>query len=121
MFRYTKLKFIILLIFSLNALHHFMGAYFDFCKDVSSYCVVTLVQKVYIIFAFLIFPIKLLLYPIDILSYSIVKIDFVSFLLSLIMYWMLISVLVVIFRKNRVLFFIFLSFLASITLGVAFS
>lgn len=121
MWKFTKLKSIIFIIFSLNAFHYFIGAYVDFCKDPLSFCVVTIVQKIYVISGFIILPAKLLLYPIDLLAYYIIKNEPLSFLSSLLLYWLFIYALLEIYRKNKVVFFVILAFFASITLGIAFS
>lgn len=121
MFKISKLKIILFLFSLLNAIHYLSSAYIDFCDNISSFCIVSAGQKLYIFFAFILFPLKLVLYPFDLLAYSIIRIDFLSFFISLALYWILISVLLEVYKKNRFVFFILLSFLASITLGIAVS
>lgn len=121
MFKISRLKIVLFLLSLLNAFHYLSGAYINFCGDISSFCVVSTSQKLYIFSAFILFPLKLVLYPFDLLVYSIIRIDLLSFFISLILYWILISSLIEVYKRNRVFFFMLLSFLASITLGIAVS
>lgn len=121
MWKFTKQKTIILIIFAMNAIHHFAGAYVESCSSIDAFCVVSISQKIYIFTSFLLLPVKIILYPIDIYVYDIVQIEIFALFFSLILYWILLNILMNIYKKNKFIFFVVLSIFASITLGIAFS
>lgn len=120
MLKKTKTKIILFSMLGINALHYYLGGFVNFCHDPESFCVVTFGQRVYMIAGILFMPIKLIMYPFDWFSYKIVSIDIISFFFSLLLYWIFITIMMVLWKKSKFLFFVVLSILASITIGINF-